>query len=466
MYRLEITFLVIILAVASLHAQDSLRPPVTDSLLPVQVDSLSRVPVDNLRMTQTDSLTYRQYLDGDYRSLIETNRKARQEGISFYYLNYRTAIAYYALKNYAKAAAFYKQTLSETPDDSTLKESLYYAYLLSGQKENAAILARTMAPHTQAIVGYTPCAMDQLSLSGGYMTNDNKPDIRPSAGFDSLNQYQDMIFSTLGIGFKLSERAKLKLGYQLYNTRFQRSAGTALIKEDDLSQHQLVAALEFFTPGNITWGFSGGFYNIEKADNTLITTTGSYGPGGGGRGYGTSFSYTTSSGKRISAYSLLAFLNKRFTYTLPEIAVAYSNIGGVNQYQAKGSLTYYPLGNLHFYGISSAAVIYNPDGWTTTEQYILSQHFGVKLFGPLWLDANASYGNHLNYISERSFLVYDSYDPIKSLAGLSLSWYLRRMTVSTGYQWQQKEGYAFSATDYTTYKYNNHLVNIALSWNF
>ena len=268
------------------------------------------------------------------------------------------------------------------------------------------------------------------------MTNDNKPDLLSNTGFDSLNQYQDMIFSALDIGFKLSARAKLKLGYQLYSTRFQGTAGTLLSRERQLAQHQLVAALEFFTPGNVTWGFAGGYYNIEKNDVG-----------------------------KSNNYSLTAFLNKRFTYTVPEIAVAYSNFGGVDQYQAKGSLTYYPLGNLDFYGISSAAVIYNPDSWTT-EQYIFSQHFGVKLFGPLWLDANASLGNHLNYISERSFLVFDTYDAIKALAGLSLSWYLKKMTLSTGYQWQQKEGYAFSPTNYTTYKYNNHLINIALSWNF
>ena len=138
MYRLGIILFLIILTLSSLRAQDSLR------------------------LLDTDSLTYRQYLGGDFRSLIRTSRKARQEGINFYYLNYRTAIAYYALKNYAKAADFYKKTLSETLDDPTLKESHYYAYLLSGQKENAAILARTMAPHTQAIVGYTPSVMDHI----------------------------------------------------------------------------------------------------------------------------------------------------------------------------------------------------------------------------------------------------------------------------------------------------------------
>ncbi|MDD4632355.1 MAG: hypothetical protein PHQ77_08915 [Proteiniphilum sp.] len=451
MYRLGMTLLTIILVISSLRAQDSLRPE--------QMDSLTRI--NNLRMTQTDSLTYRQYLDGDYRSLIGTSRKARREGISFYYLDYRTAIAYYALKNYAKAATFYKKTLSETPDDPALKESLYYAYLLSGQKENAAILAKTMAPHTQATVGYTPSVMDKISLSGGYMTNDNRPGTHTIVGFDSLNQYQNMIFSTLGVGFKLSERTKFKLGYQLYNTRFQRSAGTTVIMEDNLSQHQLVAALEFFSPSNITWGVAGGYYNIGKPGNISIMATGQ----GAARGYGAPFSYNTSSGKRISAYSLLAFLNKRFTYALPEIAVAYSNFGETDQYQAKGSLTYYPLGNLNFYGISTAALVYTPNGWFR-KQYILSQHFGMKLSGPIWLDANASLGNHLNYITERSFQVYDTYDPIKALAGLSLSWYLRKITMNAGYQWQQKEGYAFSEINYTTYKYNNHLVNIALSWNF
>ncbi|MBK5194482.1 MAG: hypothetical protein JJE08_00405 [Proteiniphilum sp.] len=414
MYQLGITFLLIALAVSPLTAQESLRPE------------------------QIDSLTYRQYLEGDYRSLIETSLNAQEEGIDFYYLNYRTALAYYALKNYAKAAEFYRKTLSETPDDPALKEGLYYAFLLSGQNENAAILAKTLAPHTQATIGHKSSVVDNISLSGGYLMNDNNPgSLSPTAGQDSLNQYQNMVFSALGIGFRLSERTKLKLGYQFYNTRFQRSVASALKKEDNLSQHQLVAALEFFTPNSITWGLSGGYYNIESIDNNLSH----------------------------SAYSLLAFFNKRFTYTLPEIAVAYSNFGGVDQYQAKGSLTYYPLGNLNFYGITSAAMIHTPKGWTT-EQYIFSQLFGVKLFKQIWIDANASFGNHLNYITDRSFLVYDTYDPIKGLAGLSLSWYIKKITLSAGYQWQQKEGYAYSATDYSAYKYNNHLINIALLWNF
>lgn len=451
MHRLGLTFLLMALAATPLTAQVCLQQEQNDSQ----------------RVAYLDSLTYRQYLEGDYRELISTSLTAEEEGIGFYYLNYRTAIAHYALKNYAKAAEYYRRTLTETPDDPALKEGLYYAYLLSGQKQNASLLAKTLAPHTQATIGIKETVVDNLSLSGGYLMNDNNPDnLSPAMNNDSLNQYQDMVFSALGIGFNLSERTKLKLGYQFYNTRFQRSVASTLTKEEHLSQHQLVAALEFFTPHNVTWGFSGGYYNIETINNNLsspATGTGGYGAGLGGNN--TPAGYTSATTTRNSAYSLLAFLNKRFTYTLPEIAVAYSNFGGIGQYQAKGSLTYYPLGNLNFYGITSAAMIHTPKGWTT-EQYILSQHLGVRLFKQIWLDANGSFGNHLNYITDRSFLVYDTYDPIQGMAGLTLSWYLKSTTLSTGYQWQQKEGYAYSTTGYTAYRYNNHLVNIAWLWNF
>jgi hypothetical protein len=278
--------------------------------------------------------------------------------------------------------------------------------------------------------------VERIALAGGYLKNENDRSITTGSSFDSLNQYGDMAFTTLGIDLNLSPRNLLKLGYQYYNTRFQRSSGTLLLREDQLAQHQLVASLEFFTPSSITWGFAGGYYNIERND------------------VGSS-----------NNYSVTAFLAKRFRYTLPEIALSWSDFAGISQYQAKGSLTYYPLGNLNFYGTTAAALIHSPGGWTT-HQYLFSQQLGFRLFGQLWADTGGSIGNHLNYISDRSFTVYDTYDPVMATASVTLSWFVRQMTWSAGYGWQQKEGYAWSATDYKTYRYNNHLINIAWSWNF
>jgi len=390
-----------------------------------------------------DSLTYRQYLDGDYRSLIETSNIARNEGISFYYLNYRTAIAYYLLKDYAKAATFYKATLSEKPDDQQLIESLYYAYLLSGQKENAAILAGTMAPHTQAIVGYNPSVMDQISLSGGYLMNDNKPDIHRAAGFDSLNQYQNMVFSALGIGFRLSERTKLKLGYQLYNTRFQRSAGTTLIMEDDLTQHQLVAALEFFSPSNITWGFAGGYYNIEKA--------------GKHPDYGNRFRWTGHRrgqwlhhfNRRENVSLVAACLSQQTVYLYPPgDCRGIFELRGDRAIPGKRLAHILPAGKPQLLRDQCGCPYLHPQRMDYRTIHPLPA-FGGETVRTRVARRECQYRKPSELYLRTFFLVYDTYDPIKALAGISLSCYLKRMTVSTGYQWQQKEGYAFSATGYT-----------------
>ena len=391
---------------------------------------------------EVDSLTYQQYLAQDYPALLESSKAARKQGIDFYYLNYRTAIASYALKNYAKAAKYYRKTLAEWPEDPIALEGLYYAYLLSGQKEQARITGKLLAPHVQAIAGYRPSVMDFISLSGGYLMNENKPGVKPAPGSIAfLNQYEDMAFGSFGIGFHLSDYAKLKLGYQGYNTKFQRSSSGSLEKEDFLMQHQVIGALEFFTNQNMTLGVAGGYYDIENMDKDSENAKTSQ-----------------------SAFSMQAFLNKRFPFVLPELALAWSNFGAGSQLQGKGSLTYYPFGNLYFYGTTGGAILFNP-GTSIQTQYIFSQSLGVKLAKRLWLDGSASIGNHLNYISERSFLVYDTYDPVMATAGFSFSFFFGQARLSAGYHWQQKEGYAYFTDYFDPYRYNNHILNLALQWN-
>lgn len=415
MRRLGITFL-LVLAAISLKAQDSARRKI-------------------------DSLTYRQYLTQDYRALLASSKAARKQGIDFYYLNYRTAIAVYALKNYAKAAKYYRKTLAEAPEDPIAREGLYYACLLSGQKEQARIAGRLLSPHAQAVARYRPSVMDFVALSGGYLMNENKPGVKPAPGnMAFLNQYQNMAFGSFGIGFHLSDYAKLKLGYQGHNTKFQRSSDGSLQKEDFLMQPQVIGALEFFTNQNVTFGVAGGYYDIENMDKDSENTKTS----------------------RL-AFSVQTFLNKRFPFVLPEVALAWSNFGAGSQLQGKASLTYYPLGNLNFYGTTEGAILFNP-GTSMQTQCIFSQSLGVKLAKRLWLDGSASVGNHLNYISERSFLVYDTYDPVMATAGLSLSFFFGQTRLSAGYYWQQKKGYAYFTDYFDPYHYNNHILNFILQW--
>ena len=81
-----------------------------------------------------------------------------------------------------------------------------------------------------------------------------------------------MAFGSFRIGFHLSDYAKLKLGYQGHNTKFQRSSDGSLQKEDFLIQHQVIGALEFFTNQNVTFRSPESYYDIENMDKDSENT--------------------------------------------------------------------------------------------------------------------------------------------------------------------------------------------------
>src|SRR5690554_920761 len=178
---------------------------------------------------------------------------------------------------------------------------------------------------------YKPSVVDYVYLSGGYMMSNNNSEMRAKyPGYIYLTQYQDMLFSNAGMGFNLSNSAKFKIDYQMYNTNVKQYTNAEVTKSQKLNQHQVVALLEFAPGNNVSWGLAGGYYNIQTISNAYLT-----------------------------AYSAHAFYNKRFSYVQPEIALSFSNFGNWRQYQAEGSLTYYPLGNLNFYGKTKFAYIHN-----------------------------------------------------------------------------------------------------------
>lgn len=414
----------------------------------------------NQQTAYYDSLTFVQYNNLDYKSLKTTIKEAERLGISFQYLNYRKAIAYYELKNYAKAIKYYEKALYDVPDDMFLKESLYLAYLQSGQDVNATIFAQTLPKTSQERIGFSFSFLDFINFSGGYTFSDNNEKLRNGiANLDTINQYQDMISGGIIFGLNLSNRVKLIAGYNLFSTKFERFAQNSLQHKDILSQHQLNIGTEFYLKYNFSLGFTGGFYAIDKNHKSTAQNSENETEQGGERA-------RQSSQSMDYKLSALIFLNKRFIYVTPEISFAYSNFASSHQLQPKLQLTYYPLGNLNFYGITSGAIIFDSDK-KRGNKAVVSQNLGGKLFKNMWLDGMISVGNHLNYITERSFIVYDTYDPILLMSNLSLSYYFKKITVSTTYSWTQKEGWAF--TDYyenlLKYKYNNHLINLTIKWN-
>jgi len=80
--------------------------------------------------------------------LITEGEKANKQGIDFYYLQYRIAIAYYELKKYRKSAGLFHQLYLQNGEDAIIKEYLYFSYLLGGQEKDAIRLQNKLAQST------------------------------------------------------------------------------------------------------------------------------------------------------------------------------------------------------------------------------------------------------------------------------------------------------------------------------
>ena len=347
------------------------------------------------------------------------------------------------------------------PDDLFLKESLYSAYLLSGQNMKADMLAKTLPKSSQEFLGFKSSFVDFVHLSSGYTFSDNNKNYdNDIANLDTINQYQNMILGGVTVGLNLSDRVKLNANYNLFTTKFESFAQNSVKQSDLLSQHQFNLGMDIGLKNNFNIGFASGFYATEKNYKSVAPTSGTGSRNGGNRRIKPSQSTDYN-------FSFLAFLNKRFTYLMPEISFAYSNFAFSNQFHSTIQLTYYPLGNLNFYGSSSATLILD-NNKNRARNTVFSQKIGVRLFGNMWLDGMVSIGNHLNHMMERSFIVYDTYDPIKLISNVSFSYYFKKITLSATYSWTQREGWALvnNYTELLIYKYNNQLINLELKWNF
>lgn len=357
------------------------------------------------------------------------------------------ADSYFIKGNYAKAAQLYGRMVDSGLTSPRVELALYRSYLMSGQLRRARAYAYSMDAAQQELIALKTGLFEYVALSGGFMNSDNRDAKRIKyAQYDSINQYQRMHYVNFAMGFNLGASSKLSLGYQYFSNKFLRTSGAVSYAQGHADQHQGVASFSYFSKHNLELGLSSSVFRIDRLRNAYDSPQ------------------SNELMRSSIAYSILAFAAKRYTYFTPELSLAYSTFADTKQYQAKAMLSYFPLGNLDFYGSSSVAYIRNDKAWKLN-QYVFAQNFAMKLANPIWLQVNASIGNHLNYISERGMLIFDTFDPIKAIAGLTLMYYVGPFALSTSYQWQQREGYAYSYTGFKSYKYNNHLIDLSFSWN-
>lgn len=419
----------------------------------------------NLTIEQVDRSTYESYMNKDYDNTIKLGNEALKQGIDFYFLRYRIGVSYYEKKNYEAAISHLEKAKSFQSDDPILMEYLYYAYVFSNHEAKAALLAETFSPELKDKIKYNPKIFKSVEVEAGVLFTNNydkfkNADLKGTNNLGRGTFYSDVLFGNVLIENQFSPKFKLKNNFSyVSNTsndiiQLALPAPTTRIYTNKNNYFQWNAIGSYFI-NDFTISIGAGLYNSSSVIYTVL-------PPNNPQGQPVSSSTISSSN-----YSGSISVSKRFKYLAPSLSFSYTNLLDINTLTTEGSLTYYPFGNLNFYGNSKLAYVTN----SFDKNSIFTQLLGVKLTKKIWLEGFGAIGNHQNYISENGLFTFNTPDQINWYVGSNLNIYLNRFEIGLGYGIQERESYysnGFIPTNLNTinYTYTYNSIKTKIVWKF
>lgn len=429
---------------------------------------MSAIQAQQLTMYQVDSLTYQQFINNQYKDLIKTGKQALRDGKDFYYLHIRLALAQYNRKNYDGALLHFQRARTMYPTDKTYREYEYFANLFSNRAEQSALLAETYPDSLRLKMGYQRRLLKSLSIGGGALFTNNisqnqNNDMRHNAdsGLAVGNYRGNVYYGDLGLQLSFSPRFSFYLYGAIIGTQGLNVIQTpfnAFKTQTNNTHGQINAVADYYMGKGWSLTAGVGYYKMGTSQVYLSQPAPMQPP--------------TVAVEKTPLHSFLGSVTiaKRMAYLGIDWTNSVSNLVDTLQWQSELGLTYYPFGNTHFYGRTTAAVLYNGGKW----QPVFSQQFGGKITQWLWYDIKGSVGNLQNYNTNNGVLAYNTFDPIKATAGADLRFCFKHFEWKIGYQWQMRQASTAYYPDVVNptvyqsdkYNYSNHLLKTQLIWKF
>ncbi|MEI7898127.1 MAG: hypothetical protein WCJ26_13895 [bacterium] len=434
-----------------------------------------------LDFTTVDMLTFRLYQEKKWDSLIGIGHQALRQDIDYYYLRVRMGIAYFEQKEYFPATTHLKKAMQFNSGDQFVADYLYRAYVYTNRPEEANILRKTMSPQARDTALVSNAILQSVHVEAGYTFSSDRAPKNLTKLMDTANIYgeQDLygnsIYSNLSLNLRVSNRIGLTLAYNYLN--FSK---TKYIQYGQL-EHQLTSITD------TSWG---KLYNYATPNPWIIYDTSfkyqvkqheihigaSISSGAGFRimpafhlihvaytmtnitsgfetrqdpWYYTNFNSTlyslpfeqlnyTFSQKDTSFNNYVAALEitKDFGLFKAGLSGSWSNLNNKKQKQVGVSLTYFPLGNLNFYGTTAVTGFFQGKN----KRLLLSQILGAKITSWLWGEVNFYYGDYTNANIFNGSIVYNNSDIIDYRGGATLIFAVsKHIQLSLIYQYFRKE---------------------------
>lgn len=417
-------------------------------------------------LLDVDYQTYNLFVQGKYDSLKIIGNEYIKRGDDFYFLRMRLGMIYYQEKNYEVAQQHFERAYQFNDADSVLQEYLYFTYLFTNQPESANILLCKSSISLQQKLNYRPSGIRQITIGGGYLTTNNDHNF---AAKDILQQnaYAEGYFSGKATFGRLeiqsihNKRLKMFHVIQCFSTT---TLGRTIAPTFHYAQTGNNLNIQY--NGMLSYAFNRGWktylgagfyrqtYSLYQFETTNPVSPDTFPK--------TKVFYQ---GFWSDCFAGVFGVSKRLPYCAPLLEIAVANFNQKLFLQGETSITYFPLGNTHFYGTTTFTLIKQD----SLNQFVISQSIGGKITSKLWYEINGSYGNHQNYLAAMGFLTYNTLGTVRSTTGFDLRYYLNRFIINLLYRFQLREGNYFQVTreniiQRPNFNFNNHIFSISITW--
>jgi hypothetical protein len=363
-------------------------------------------------LTWVDSETYSLYLANDWEGVIRVGKDALNQGMDFYYLRVRLGIAFFERQNYQEAAFHFEKAREVSREEEYVEEYLYYAYLWSGRKAQARLLAQGFSAElkkstqTERLTGLQglDLAYNYTALPNDKVIEDfNEPIDQGAGGYQFVPRFHHYGF--WGLDFQATPRWSLYQGLSfLQATQFyhyQEEGLSFQLPDNKSSSWQYVASANYYLGKGFHLSFGGQWLFISY-DSPRIQSIGN-GP------------QTQIQIERLQEFDWMAFVGISKNLQLLDVgATLYlGEINGGRQVQSDLQLTLFPMGNLNLYTYSALSFQSQRFGENpSTNRLIFNQEIGTKLTDFLWVEGYGTIGSLENYVTKQGVVVFNRLDQI------------------------------------------------------
>jgi len=336
----------------------------------------------NSKFVESKTLSY--YYASNWDSLITLGEMAESQGIDYYYLNYRIALAYYFRNNFFTASHYFNKAYNQNKTallDSYFKEKYFRSLIYS--KQNTAA-------HKLLDVVDTLSTLIDLKYKGNLYFTDLYGNANPLINEKKLRGNNNNILSQtnyletiniFGLAYSGLAGENLWIDFGYSYAKLQMIAAVEnqevfQIRSYSVHQNAINIKPTFWLNRTNSIALAGGFSAVSGQPYGVVDST------------DMSFGYSNLEEKSFMGGIQYEHIYKNLTWGL---SGAISNFEyGERQLQAGVSLNWFPKGNLDLYTNTQAHIFSNAPG---SFRPIIYQKLGFKVSRSLWFEATGIYGD-------------------------------------------------------------------------